>query len=98
MKCPNCKKEMEKAVFDIGYNLDVESMNCKSCGFNVTENKKLNAALSELRKRMSKEVKILSIGEGLGVRIPNDVVKTYNLKKGKTLSLVAEEDGLKLVI
>src|SRR3989344_5435248 len=97
MKCPNCKKEMEKTIFDVGYDIDVESMHCKNCGFNVTESSKLDEALSALKKRMAKDVKIVSIGEGLGVRIPNDIVKYYNLKKGKVLSMIADENGLKLV-
>mgnify|MGYP001561410802 FL=1 len=98
MECPNCKKKMETSVFDVGYNIKVESLHCKNCGFNITEDKRLNDALSTLRKRMSKDVKIVRIGEGLGLRIPNEIVKSYNLKKGKTLSLIVEEDGLKIFI
>ncbi|MFH0752162.1 MAG: AbrB/MazE/SpoVT family DNA-binding domain-containing protein [archaeon] len=89
---------MEKMKFDIGYNIEVDSLHCKNCEFNVTDDKKLNEALSELRKKMSKDIKLIRIGEGLGIRLPNDIVKSYNLKKGRIVSLTSEEDGLKIVI
>ena len=47
---------------------------------------------------MSKEVKIVKVGTGLGVRFPNDVVKIFNVKRGKEVLLKPEADGIKLVI
>ena len=95
--CPQCKSNLEKAKFDVGYGVEVESLNCKKCGFNITENNKLKTAISSLREHMSKEVKIVKVGTGLGVRFPNEIVKSYNLKKGEEITLKPDLDGLKLV-
>ena len=46
---------------------------------------------------MSKEIKIVKVGPGLGVRLPNEVVKSYKLKKGEEIVLKPEFDGIKLV-
>lgn len=89
---------MEKTIFDIGHGIDVESFHCTNCYFNVTDDKVLNKALSKLREKMSKQVKVISIGEGLGIRIPNEIAKNYQLVKGKSLILSPEEDGFKIVV
>lgn len=89
---------MEKMKFDVGYGIEVESLHCSNCGFNITEDKKLKTAMSELRNQMSKEVKVVKIGTGLGVRLTNDIVKSYNLKQGENILLKPEVDGVKLVV
>lgn len=96
-KCPQCKKSLEKVKFDIGYGVEVESLHCKKCGFNITENNRLKTAISTLREQMSKEIKIIKVGTGLGVRLPNEVVKNYKLKKGEEIIIKPELDGIKLV-
>jgi len=95
--CPQCKAKLEKVKFDIGYGLDVESLNCKKCGFNITQDNKLRNAINSLREQMSKEIKIVRVGTGLGVRFPNEVVKSYKLKKGEEMTIKPEGDGIKLV-
>lgn len=97
-KCPQCKTSLEKVKFDIGYGVGVESLHCKKCGFNITENNKLKGALSSLREHMAKEIKVIKIGTGLGVRFPNDIVKSFKIKKGKEVLLKPEVDGVKLVV
>ena len=97
-KCPQCKSTLKKVMFDVGYGVNVESLHCMKCGFNITENNKLKGALTSLREQMSKEIKIIKIGTGLGLRLPNDVVKSFNLKKGEEILLKPEIDGVKLVI
>ena len=46
---------------------------------------------------MAKEVKIIEIGTGLGIRFPNEIVKHFRLKKGEEIVVKPEKDGLKLV-
>ena len=96
-KCQQCKANLEKVKFDIGYGVEVESLHCKKCGFNITENNGLKTAISSLRAQMSKEIKIVRVGTGLGIRLPNEVVKSYKLKKGEEIVLKPEFDGIKLV-
>ena len=97
MKCPECKSDMKKVKFDVGYGIEVDSLHCEKCGFNITDNKILNKALTSLRQQMTKEVKIIEVGTGLGIRFPNEIVKSFNLKRGKEIKVKPESDGLKLV-
>ena len=38
-KCPQCKNDMDKIKFDIGYGIEVDSLHCKKWGFNITDEK-----------------------------------------------------------
>ncbi len=97
-KCPQCKSELKDIIFDVGYGINIDSLHCEKCGFNLTDNNKLKNALKSLKEQMTKEVKIIKVGAGLGVRFPNDVVKVFKLKKGEEILLKPEEDGVKLVV
>jgi len=54
-KCPQCKSTLKRVVFDVGYGVDVDSLHCGKCGFNITEDKKLKKALTSLKEQMTKE-------------------------------------------
>ncbi|HLD07006.1 MAG TPA: hypothetical protein VJC16_05765 [Candidatus Nanoarchaeia archaeon] len=95
--CPQCKNTLEKTKFGVGYGIEIDSLHCKQCGFTITENNTLAAAMDTLRERMSKEIKIIKVGTGLGVRFPNEIVKNYKLKKGEEIILQPDVDGLKLI-
>jgi len=97
-KCPQCKLELRNVVFDVGYGVNVESLHCDKCGFNITKEDNLEKAISSLREQMSKEVKIIQVGNGLGLRFPNEIVKSFSLKKGEELVLKPETDGIKLIL
>lgn len=97
MKCPECKSKMEKIKFDVGYGIEVNSLHCKECGFNITNEEVLNKAIIDLKEQMVKEVKIIEIGTGLGIRFPNEIVKSLKLKKGEEIIIKPEKGGLKLI-
>lgn len=98
MKCPQCRSKMEEIRFDIGYGIEVDSTHCKKCGFNITNNKKLKRALNELHKQMSKEVRIVRVGTGLGIRLSNDIVRNYKLKAGENVLLKPEIGSIKVIV
>lgn len=97
-KCPQCKSVLKKVVFDAGYGVNVESLHCIKCGFNITKDDKLKTALASLKEKMAKEVRIIKVGTGLGLRFPNEIVKSFKLRKGGEIYLKPEIDGFKLVI
>lgn len=52
MKCPKCKAQMKEVIVDIGYDIEVNSLHCAHCGFNITEERLLNKAIEKLRERV----------------------------------------------
>ena len=97
MKCKQCGNKLKKMKFDIDYGIEVNSMNCDKCEFNVTPDNKMKNAIGLLREKMKKEVRIIQIGNGLRIRLTNNIVKNYNLKRGEMISLRPEADGIKLL-
>ena len=89
---------MEKVIFDVGYGVSVASLHCKNCGFNITEDSKLKKCMQDLRSQMKKEVKIIQIGSGLGIRLPNNLVTSYNIKKGEAVMVQPELKGIRLLL
>ena len=96
-KCPQCKNDTNNVKFDIGYGIEVDSLHCKKCGFNITDEKAMNTALALLKEQMTKEIKIINVGTGLGIRFPNEIVKSFKLKKGEEMLVKPEIDGLKII-
>lgn len=97
MKCPICKSNMEKVKFDVSYGIDIDSLHCEKCEFNITNERVLNKALVSLKEQMAKEVKVIEIGTGLGIRFPNEIVKSLKLKKGEEIIVKPDNGGLRLI-
>lgn len=51
MECPRCKIEMKKVEYDLGFEVSVDSFSCPDCMLNLTDEKKLDKAIAELRLR-----------------------------------------------
>ena len=96
MKCSQCGTEMEKITYDIGYDIDIESLTCPNCRFNVTEEEKLDKAIDQLRDKMTMKVKVVKIGTGVGIRFPNEIARKLRIRRGAELKVA--HGGDKLVI
>lgn len=98
MKCPQCSKPLKRWQFDIGHGVRVPSLHCTYCQFNVTDEAALKEQLSKVRERLSKEVKVVAIGDGLGIRFPKGLVEEYGIKKGARLRLKPGESGVEVIL
>lgn len=96
-KCPQCKSIMKNVKFDVGYGLHIPSFHCSLCGFNTTDPQVLKKSLFKLKEHLKKDVKVIRVGAGLGIRFPNEIVRSYNLKKGEEVVIQPEEKGIRLV-
>ena len=87
---------MRPWTFDIGRKVTVRSMHCEKCQFNVTPEGRLQKAIARWRERDQKRVKIVAVGEGLGVRFPKEFVEEYAITKGTKVLLKPEQKGIKV--
>ncbi len=94
MKCGNCGGKMEKVRYDLGFGVFVDSYTCSNCRHNFTEEKVLDEAVMKMRERIAIRVKILKIGSGVGIRIPNEVASRLKLKTGKEVEIIPGEDQI----
>jgi hypothetical protein len=98
MNCPQCKTKMQLRIFDLGYGVDVPTKHCTNCQFNVTDEKILAAAMAKRKERMAKEVYIVAIGAGLGVRFPKEFVMEYAIKKGVKVRLKPGKRSIEVML
>lgn len=98
MKCPHCGKEMRHVKFDVGYDILICSQNCPHCWFNATEKRHLEKKLEELSHESSKDVKVVSIGEGLDIRFPKELVNKFRIKKGSHIKVKLGKNGIELLL
>ena len=94
MKCPKCKENMEMVKYDLGFGIVVDSLTCPICRFNITDEKILDEAMEKIRKKMAIRIKVLSIGTGIGIRFPNEIVKNMNLKKGQEIEIIPKSNEI----
>lgn len=94
MKCSNCGNEMGKVKYDVGYGILVDSYTCSNCHYNFTEEKILDKAMEKLREKMAIKVKLLKVGTGVGLRLPNEVVRNMGLRTGEEVELIQQKNQL----
>jgi hypothetical protein len=57
-----------------------------------------NSRENPAKDKMSKEVKLVQVGTGIGIRIPNMITKALGLRKGREVLLEPEEKGIRVVV
>src|SRR3989344_1993209 len=92
--CPGCGKVMQPWIFDVGYGVTVPTLHCTHCQFNKTDQKVLSSSMQKLRERMHKQVSVVTVGEGLGIRFPKELVREYAIKKGIKVTLKPGKKGI----
>jgi transposase-like protein len=94
MKCGNCGENMEKVKYDVGFGIVLDSYTCPNCHHNFTDEKILDEAIEKMRERMAIKVKILRVGTGIGIRLPNEIVQKMKLKAGQEVEVIQKDKQL----
>lgn len=98
MNCPQCKTELKPWIFDIGRGVTVRSLHCTKCQFNITDEDKLQNALVKWREKSNKDVRVVAVGEGLGIRFPKELVEEYDIRKGVKVTLKPGKKGIEVML
>ena len=94
MKCSNCGNDMQKVKYDVGFGIFVDSYSCSNCRHNFTDENVLDKAMDKLREKMAIKVKLLKVGTGVGIRLPNEIVKNMGFKSGKEVEVIQQAKQL----
>lgn len=70
---------------------------CRKCGEKVLDMKQLGEVAKKYREMKMYQTKISKWGLSLGLRIPKEVAKKYNLKDKKAVYLVPEKEFIKII-
>ena len=94
MRCPDCKEEMRKVKYDIGFGIVIDSLTCSGCKHNITDEEVLDVAMKKMRMKMAISVKTVRIGTGIGIRFPNEIAKKMHIKQGQEMEIITRGDEL----
>jgi hypothetical protein len=95
-KCSECGKGMKELKGVTPEGVSYKYFRC-SCGEEILDMKQLHEVAEEYRTMKRFDAKISKWGMSLGVRIPQDLVRKYNLKESAKVTIIPEEKGMRII-
>lgn len=77
--------------------VDYRYFRCDKCNEEFLDMEQLNEVAEKYRLMKKVHTKIGRWGLSLGVRIPKDLAKEYNLKENKEITLIPEKKSIRIV-
>ena len=96
-KCNECKSAMQEMKAKTPEGIEYNYYKCLKCGEEIVDMKQLHEVADKYRALKKYPVKLSKWGLSLGLRIPKDLVKKYNLRDDKEVSVVPEKNGIRIV-
>jgi DNA-directed RNA polymerase subunit RPC12/RpoP len=97
-KCAECNKKMNEMKGNMVDGVSYNYYKCENCGREILDMSQLHAVAKSYREMKRYEAKLSKWGMSLGVRIPKELVKKYNLTGDSKVSLIPEKEGIKLIL
>lgn len=96
-KCTECKGKMKEFRARTPEGVDYAYFRCERCGEEIVDMKQLHDVAQKYREMKKFNAKISRWGMSLGLRIPKELVKKYNLKDREDVTIIPEQDGIKII-
>lgn len=96
-KCAECNGEMKELQAKTPEGVVYSYYKCGRCGEEIVDMKQLHSVAEKYRTMKKYSAKLSQWGLSLGLRIPKELVKEYNLKKEREVVIVPEKGGIKII-
>ncbi len=96
-KCSECNRIMEELIDKTPEGINYKYFKCSKCGEEIVDIKQLHNLAEKYRTIKSYRVKLSKWGLSLGLRIPKELAKKYNLKDNKEVAIIPEEKSIKII-
>ncbi len=96
-KCSECDGFMEELNAKTPEGISYKYYRCNKCGEEIVDMKQLHNVAEKYRTIKKYNVRISRWGLSIGIRIPKELVKRYNLKENKEVSIIPEKEGIKVI-
>ena len=97
MKCIKCGHAMQEKQGEHLDGIPYHYWSCPNCGDEIVDMRQLHEAVELSRKYKQYTVKVSKWGDSDAIRIPRELSKQYHLKSKKTVRLIPEKTGIKIV-
>ncbi|MBI5392244.1 AbrB/MazE/SpoVT family DNA-binding domain-containing protein [Candidatus Woesearchaeota archaeon] len=97
-KCTECKKgEMLELSAKTPEGFEYNYFKCNNCDEEILNMKQLHTVAQKYREMKRFNAKISLWGMSLGIRIPKELSKKYNLKENHEVAIIPEKEGMKII-
>ncbi len=96
-RCTECSGSMKQLKGRTPEGISYRYHQCKNCGEEIVDMKQLHDVASKYRSIKRYNVKLSRWGLSLGMRIPKEIVQRYKLKDDGEVTIIPEEEGLKII-
>ncbi|MFH0955262.1 MAG: AbrB/MazE/SpoVT family DNA-binding domain-containing protein [Candidatus Micrarchaeota archaeon] len=93
----HCKTDMVTKEDQMKDGLPYEYWKCPNCGDEIVDMKQLHEVAEKYRNLKQYTVMVSKWGDSDAIRIPRELSKQYRLKSKKTVRLIPEKTGIKIV-
>ncbi len=95
--CSECRNRMVEKIAKTPEGISYNYFKCDKCGEEIVNMKQLHNVAQKYRVMKKYEVKLSKWGLSIGIRIPKELIKRYNLKDNREVSIIPEENCIKLI-
>ena len=96
-KCTECNGVMKEFKAQTPEGVSYNYFRCNKCGEEIVNMKQLHDVAEKYRTIKRYHVKLSKWGLSLGLRIPKELVKRYNLEDNKEVSIIPEDKCIKII-
>jgi len=96
-KCTECKGNMKELVAKTPEGFEYKYFKCEKCGEEILNMNQLHNVAEKYRAMKRFNVKISKWGMSLGLRIPKELVKRYNLRDDEEVAIIPEGGGMRII-
>ena len=96
-KCSECGSEMRELQGKTPEGVNYHYYKCANCGEEIVTVTQLHAVAEKYRAIKTYSAKLSQWGLSLGLRIPKELVRKYNLRRQKEVLLIPEKEGIRVV-
>ncbi len=92
-----CKGRMVERDAKTPEGVNYNYFKCVRCGEEIVDMKQLHNVAEKYRVMKKYHVKLSKWGLSIGIRIPKELVRRYNLKEDREVAVIAEDKSIKLI-
>ena len=95
--CSECKSKMIEKNAKTPEGFSYKYFKCNKCGEEIVNMKQLHNVAGKYRSMKRYNVKLSKWGLSIGLRIPKELIKKYDLKDNGEVTIIPEEEGIKVI-
>lgn len=95
--CSECGEGMVENNAKTPEGILYKYFKCSKCGEEIVNMKQLHNVAEKYREMKRYHVKLSKWGLSIGLRIPKELTKKYNLKDNKEVTIIPEDKSIRVI-